>query len=638
MTVCEKNRLSLAAKDPTIFEGLHDSLSVGIEEAKAGGATFRHKGIYFHSRYNPRNEAALQAEEIAVKKPDWVFLFGLGCGHLLRALVEKGLEKVIVFEPSTEILKGALENVDLSSVFSGEKVFLAIDMHSAIEKLRSETEGFDSLLVYSTTPYKTAFPKELADFTNRIHNAHITNQVGIKTDMKSRRAWIENYLSNLRSLPFAPPIDVLRERFKGVPMVIAGAGPSLKKNGELLKEFKGRALIVAAITSYKPLLKLGVVPDFVIASEMVDLPEYFTFGEDDRKTRLILGELSHPKMFERDVKGKFVFFSPYLALSSAQAPLWGSSYFPAIGGSVTTAALDMGIMFGCNPITFIGQDLSFGENETHAPGGVYVAQNVRIDSENGMISVEDEYINDKQTYTYKLQWLKGLSGKPVPSKYDWATFHQWFENYMHYLKKERPGVRVINATEGGAYIDGMEHTTLKQVLDTCLNGEIRMDETIDDAVASRPRIDYTALIGSFRETAAVLSRVNRLSASILKEAAEAKKTFRKKGLTADLKGNIDRIKRLEESVFDESDRAKFIWEALVNNTYALKEYLKEDTDKGAGEGVQFLRDLEAVIASYRSMTEVCRRFGRRFEEAAESISEAGGGDGKRPLAAGLQAV
>lgn len=635
MTVFEKNRESLVPKEPALFEGLEGRISVEMEEARSGGSTFRHKGIYFHSRYNPRNEAALQAEELAGKKPDWVFLFGLGCGHLMNALIEKGLKKVIVFEPSLEILKGVLENIDLSGAFSEEKVFLTAEMHSAIEKLRSETEGFDSLLVYSTTPYKSAFPDELADFTNRIHNAHITNQVGIKTDMKSRGAWIENYLSNLKSLPSAPPIDVLRGAFKGVPMIIAGAGPSLKKNGELLKEFKGKAIIVAAITSYKPLLKLGVVPDFVIASEMVDLPEYFTFGEDDKKTRLILGELSHPNMFERDVKGKFVFFSPYLALSSSQAGLWGSSYFPAIGGSVTTAALDMGIMFGCNPITFIGQDLSFGENETHAPGGVYVAQNVRIDRENGMITVEDEYINDKQTYSYKLQWLKGLSGKPVPSKYDWATFHQWFENYMHYLKKEKPEVRVINATEGGAYIEGMEHTTLRRVLDTCLNGELAIDEAIDGAVASRPRIDYTALVASFRETAVVLNRVNRLSASILKEAAEAKKTYGKKGLTADLKGNIDRIKRLEESIFDESDRAKFIWEALINNTYALKEYLKKETDDKAGEGAQFLRDLETVIASYKSMTEACQRFGCRFEEAAVAIREAGARAEKRLMAAGL---
>jgi len=635
MTVFEKNLRNIASKDPAIFEGLENCQGVEIEEAKAGGATFRYKGIYFHSRYNPATEADVQAVEMAGKKPDWVFLFGLGCGHLLSALVQKGFKKVIVFEPSTEILKGALENIDLSPVFDEEKVFLAVDMHSAIERLRGETEGFDNLLVYSTAPYKSVFPKELSDFTNRIHNAHITNQVGIKTDMKSRSAWIDNYLSNLKSLPFAPPIDVLRDRFKGVPMIIAGAGPSLRKNGELLREFKGKALIVAAITSYKPLLKLGVVPDFVIASEMVDLPEYFTFGEDDKKTRLILGELSHPGMFERDVKGKFVFFSPYLSLSATHAGLWGSSYFPAIGGSVTTAALDMGIMFGCNPITFVGQDLSFGENETHAPGGVYVAQNVKIDKENGLISVEDEYINDKQTYTYKLQWLKGLSGKPVPSKYDWATFHQWFENYMHYLKKERPGVRVINATEGGAYIEGMEHTTLRRVLETCVNKELPLDAAIDGAVASRPRIDYTSLEASFRDTAAVLSRVNRLAASILKEAAEAKNIYAKKGLTSALKGNIDRIKRLEESIFDESDRAKFIWEALINNTYALKEYLKEDMDDSAGEGGQFLRDLEAVIGSYKSMTAVCLRFAKRFDEAAASIRAARGSEENRGIAAGL---
>ena len=241
-------------------------------------------------------------------------------------------------------------------------------------------------------------------------------------------------------------------------------------------------MIVAAITAYKPLLKHGVVPDFVIASEKVDLPEYFTYGEDDLKTRLILAEVANPGMFDRKVREKFVFFNPFITLSRSQAPLWGSSYFPSTGGSVTTVAFDIGVMFGCDPMVLVGQDLCFGENGTHVPGGVYIAQDVKIDREKGSVSIEEDYVTlkDRAKSSFDLLWLKGLDGRPVPSKFDWVTFHQWFENYAAALKNEGSSVRLINATEGGAWIEGMEHTTLAQVIERHVKNEVPIDFLVSE--------------------------------------------------------------------------------------------------------------------------------------------------------------
>ncbi|MBI2399734.1 MAG: motility associated factor glycosyltransferase family protein [Deltaproteobacteria bacterium] len=333
MEILKANLDVLMAQNKAFAESLaswHGPSAV-IEKAKTGGATFKHKGRLFHSAYSPEKEAACQAEEITAKKPDWVLLFGLGCGHLLKALLEKGFDKVLVYEPSMEILSGVLASVDLSGPLASKNVSLYADITAFISGIR-ELDGFDTLLAYAAAPYKLSFTQEFIDFNTRVNNAHITNKVCIKTDIESRENWVENYFENIKHLPECPPIDSLRSAFKGVPMIIAGAGPSLQKNAHLLKEAKGKAIIVAAITAYKPLLKYGVVPDFVIASEKVDLPEYFTYGEDDLKTRLILAEVAHPGMFERKVKEKFVFFNPFVTLSRSQAPLWGSSYFPSTGG------------------------------------------------------------------------------------------------------------------------------------------------------------------------------------------------------------------------------------------------------------------------------------------------------------------
>jgi hypothetical protein len=58
-------------------------------------------------------------------------------------------------------------------------------------------------------------------------------------------------------------------------------------------------VIIAAITACKPLLT-QVVPDFIIASEKVDLRVlHRRRGQVDR---LILAEISHTNMFSKEVK------------------------------------------------------------------------------------------------------------------------------------------------------------------------------------------------------------------------------------------------------------------------------------------------------------------------------------------------
>lgn len=623
MEVLGANLEVLRAKNKALAERLasYQGDSVAIEKAKSGGATFKHAGRLFHSAYSPEKEAISQADEITAKKPDWVLLFGLGCGHLLKALLDKGAERVLVYEPSMEILAGVLASVDLSGPLAKESVTLCGNLTAFISKIR-ELDGFDTLLAYASSPYKLAFAQEFIDFSMRVNNAHSTNKVCIKTDIVSREKWIENYFENIQALPEYPTIDSLKSAFNGVPMIIAGAGPSLQKNARLLKEAKGKAIIVAAITAYKPLLNYGVVPDFIIASEMVDLPEYFTYGEKDLETRLILAEISHPGMFERKVKEKFVFFNPFISLSKAQAPLWGSSYFPSTGGSVTTAAFDMAIMFGCDPVVLVGQDLCFGENGTHVPGGVYVAQDVKIDRENGRVSIEEDYVTlkDKARSKFELLWLKGLDGKPVPSKFDWVTFHQWFENYAAFLKKEGSPVRLINATEGGAYIEGMEHAALADVIEKYVKNEIQLDAAIAEAVLKRSMPDLPSIASSIEDMKKGLKEIGRIADAINREVSQLKRELGREGGMLEAGRKAAKVKRLEEELFKAAETSPFIWEALMASVCELKEYLRGDADAGS-KGIE--KDIEAIQTAYGKLSKGCAKFIPVLTRAVASFKSSG---------------
>ncbi|MFQ5427640.1 MAG: motility associated factor glycosyltransferase family protein, partial [Thermodesulfobacteriota bacterium] len=500
MTIFEKNCAAIAKQDSILAERLrafHGNVAK-LYRGKNREFVLRYNGRLFNSQYEPWKEADQQAGDIVGKKPDCVALFGLGCGYLMRSLLKKGTQKIFVYEPSMEILKGVLMKIDLSREFSGQRVYLANYIGPFIARVQQFTEGFDNIIGYHTMPYRLSFQGELKEFLIKIENAHTSQKVGIKTEIDSRLDWLMNYFANLDAFSAYPSVDVMKDKFKGVPMVIVGAGPSLRKNVELLAGIKDRAFIVSAITAYKSLLSYGIVPHAVISGEKVDLDEYFEGGEADSKIRLILSEVSHPNMFKRDARGKFIFYSPYIALSLEQASLWGAKSFVSIGGSVTTAVFDMGVMFGCDPIIFLGQDLAFDRDMTHVGGGVYDKQRIIVDKEKGLVKVKEHYISGHQrTITHKLQWLKGLNNEPVASKYDWVTFHQWFERYTALLKEQFPHIRVYNATEGGAFIKGMEHLTLKEVIARDLKEPVAVEELLRQAEAMRPEVDIKGLIKSF---------------------------------------------------------------------------------------------------------------------------------------------
>ncbi|MBE9529353.1 MAG: motility associated factor glycosyltransferase family protein [Proteobacteria bacterium] len=621
MSILEKNCVALEKNNAGLAAKLrsYEGDGIELERAKNGTFTFRYDNRLFHSSYDPEREAAAQVEEIIGRQPDWVVLFGLGCGYLLDLLIEKKQNKVIIFEPCMEILGSVLNSIDLTDSLSLDTVFLSDEMEGVAYFIRNNVDGLEDLLSYQTGPYLVTFPKEFLDFSNRVRNAHIAAQVAIVTDVDSRLPWIDNYMANCDAFVDNPAVDALRDRFKDMPAIIVGAGPSLGKNAHLLKEYRDKVVIIAAITAYKPLLEFGVVPHFLIAAERIDMPEYFTDTETDKEVRLILAEVSHPNLFARNARSKFVFFNAFISLSTEQLSIWGSDYFASIGGSVTTAGLDMGLMFGCDPIVFIGQDLCYIDGKTHVKGGVYQDQFLTIDEENSTVNIEQDYITHDENVNNEvaLLWLKGLDGSAVPSKFDWVTFHQWFETYMVFMVKEGMEQKVINATEGGAYIEGMEHTTLADALDRYATKDIELDSIIDSAVKERKTANLPALIKSLVQMRDGLLYIKKQAGQLQKEVGKMKSAYKRSGLTPALIKNTNKIMAREKALFDRTAKAPFLWEALSAYTLELKEHLRDDRPESHKE--QFETEVKVIEKTYSEIEEMTVRLLPLFETAIDRM-------------------
>ena len=77
------------------------------------------------------------------------------------------------------------------------------------------------------------------------------------------------------------------------------------------------------------------------------------------------------------------------------------------------------------------------------------------------------------------QWVDGNYEKKVPTRTDLYTFLNWYVETIRECKEHEKELRVINATEGGAKIEGTEVMTLKDAIAETCTKEINVTECLD---------------------------------------------------------------------------------------------------------------------------------------------------------------
>jgi hypothetical protein len=128
----------------------------------------------------------------------------------------------------------------------------------------------------------------------------------------------------------------------------------------------------------------------------------------------------------------------------------------------------------CNPIALVGQDLALADD------GQRYARGAQLNA------------FDQPQHLHE---LPGYHGGSVQSPADYYVFHQDFVRLAPLLQQARPGLRLLNCTEGGAFIPGFEHRPLAQLLASMdLNGPapaVRSWPEAPDDATSEQRADQT---------------------------------------------------------------------------------------------------------------------------------------------------
>lgn len=363
------------------------------------------------------------------------------------------------------------------------------------------------------------------------------NQIGpiSENTIKARIGeWVRNVIGNEYTIRTHKGANWLFDKLSGIPTILVGAGPSLDKNLDLLKECYYKACIITCSSALKALLSKNILPHIVFVTdskkELREIIEESGAYEKSEKMILICDTFVHPSVHE-EWQGPLFFYNIF---SIESCPFTGSlpTFTGQIGtlgsgGSVTTVMLCFAYAgLKCEPIIFVGQDCAYYEPTKH-----HVTEVSK--------SVSNPAI------AYQPIEMEDFIGQKCFTNKGFLSFCYWFEDF--FLHHEGT---FINATEGGILTSGVSFQPLAHVIKTVLFKDYDIMALLLDETTVRPNAQ----------------EANRWSAQ-LTETERVPITMGETYLPADYLGHI--IRNCPEELLFENLSSN---QALLTKFYDAQEY------------------------------------------------------------------
>lgn len=419
--------------------------------------------LFYDATSDPLSHVRSVIQKMGVETAPFVILFGAGLGYqllfLYRMLCDAGpLARILCVEKDIACFRKALETFDFCSVLQDARVKLVVgcpqeNLFIACQRA-FDTKCYQFMKALRFVPwpaavaldpgyYKTA-KRAVQDIISRWLNRR-------GNDCYDTLVAYENFLKNLEVYSRHPNVYSLRNLFVKQPAVVVATGPSLNKNIHEIGHIQDRAVILSVDASLRILHQNGIIPHLVTSIERTPgLDKFFRGLSHMEKSVHVVPSFAYPTTISA-YKGPRVFMTrPYAFF----ATLGLRNDMFDMGVSTSLAAFGVAKLMGCDPIILVGNDLSTAEGGvTHAKGC--------------------SFGQTQHKFAEKTFPVSGNLGGTV------ETCQIWYQSIKDYESKigEFAGT-VINATEGGAKIQGTHIMTLKQAIDQYCHSDFNPREKI----------------------------------------------------------------------------------------------------------------------------------------------------------------
>lgn len=395
------------------------------------------KKLLLYSKYDPSRDSKAFAEKVYDEEVSNYLIYGLGLAYHIEALEEliKNNNKnyhIYVVECNTEIYNIAQENSALDRILSNGNITLILigKKDKSYERLVSVL-SLENIKIAIHTPSLNIIPNEFIELK------HLLEEFQVKQNTINNNKTIldNNFTENIKN--FDANVDSLFAKFKDKPLYLVSAGPSLDKNIHDLSKVKEKGIILSVGRAVRPLVAAGITPDYIIITDPSDyLYDMQLKGLEIDVPIIVLSTCDSNVM--RNYKG-----FKYIALQNGYSPAedyanLNNNILVKTGGSVATTGLDVAIRMGCNPIIFVGQDLAYTDEKSHAK----------------------ETFSKDVVYNDTLRDVEDIYGNTIKTSVNLYIYLRWIQNRI----EEEENINFIDATEGGAKIKGTKVMKLKDII------------------------------------------------------------------------------------------------------------------------------------------------------------------------------
>jgi len=535
MTIYEKNMQAIREHHVRLHEYLEtaqpeQSVEIRYEAAEdemlypivtKGGLEYR-----LNSKYNPK-EASMQYVSQFKKEGSYsvFFLLGFGDGRSIEALAQTLDETMtlIVYEPSVAIFQKTLETFDYTELLKKKNVYLIVESENMLQDYLESGISFNNIrmLRLGILPnYDSIYPKECKHMLETMIYFMNKTKTYRNTIYNFRDEFAAHALSNMYDYLWQTDTHYLKEclaeeDLSDVPAIIVAAGPSLNKNVQELKRAKGKALILVVDAALRAVVNAGITPDLGMTVDARVADRFFE-GIDISTFPFVFEAISREEIVKRHT-GKH-FYDEFPCNMFAKAVIERKGYVLddiLTGGSISTSAFSLVKALGFKKIVFIGQDLAFTGGQSYNSG-------LKM----------DEKENEQHQKKRVIVQVKGNDGTMLDTDYQMDMYRKWIENEILKLPED---ITVINATEGGAKIEGAKVMTLKEVIDFCTK-EIDFEKLLQEVPLAFSEEERQDIIHEIKEEPKRLEEVKEN----IKKATEVAEQLEQ----ASKDGNVEEQKKL----------------------------------------------------------------------------------------------
>lgn len=398
-----------------------------------------------------------------------LFILGMGNADYIKKIIEivPSDTSIYIYEPDQRIFAMNMYYNDLHKIFERKNTFLFVEglnekKMDALVYYFSDNITARYVYTFISPGYDVIYGDELQEKVKTLNTVMDHSVVVDNTIDRFGEAINYNRIMNMPMIFDSILISDVKKQFQNhldydnIPAIIIAAGPSLDKNIEKLHEVRGKAFIVAVDSSIRMCVQHNIIPDAFVT---IDPCKQKILFENQLVEKLPFFYGMHSTYDNiKKLKGKKIFCHIDNIIPKEIA---GRMEVIEAGGSVANTAFSIVEYLGFKNIITIGLDLAFLDKKKHAS-----------------IVYEDGGINEKEAkyYTY----VKGQNGEMLQTYENFMIYKEQFEKKI----ENNSELTFINATEGGALIEGAVNMTLSEAIKKYCNKEINIQKLISECPES----------------------------------------------------------------------------------------------------------------------------------------------------------